>query len=162
MLLHLFSSSHCLHLVVTFPDVEGKWTYCTVSSRHESTSWEGTAPTPRFKTREWPGVLESGGCQQWLLSSKASYYIIGILTELTELIHQMWTHSSVCAVCLQPATIQHTHTDKQAIFTQTTIAKLYFIKKSLVPHCSSFSVSSSHQFVLLTIFQLNLHFPGFC
>lgn len=47
-------------------------------------------------------VLESGDCQQWLLSSKTSCHIItGTQMELTEPINQMWTmtHCSVCAVC---------------------------------------------------------------
>ena len=64
--------------------------------------------------------LKSGNDPVWwslvivssvLPGSKASCYIItGRRTELTEPIHQMWslTHSSVCAVRLQPAATQNT------------------------------------------------------
>lgn len=103
-------------------------------------------------------MLESGDCQQWLLSSKASYYIIICRqTELTEPIHQMWRPdtlqclcclSAVCSYTIQTLTSrQYTYTYRHETWRINSLS-FHFITGSLKLYCSSFSASISMSFSL--------------
>lgn len=79
---------------------------CLFTTRKKQTKKKKKTQKPSLilfpPTNQGLFVLESGDCQQWLLSSKTSCHIItGTQMELTEPINQMWTmtHCSVCAVC---------------------------------------------------------------
>lgn len=137
MLLQLLSSSHCLHLVFPFSEVEGKLAYCTVSLKRSDTSRGRTAPALIFKNQ---GIILCA--RVWWLSVVATHFK-GFMpynrqTDRAARAHppDVESDSLQWLCCLSAAGIDLKHTYWQGHNHQTDM-NLHLSRKSLVPHCLS-------------------------